>query len=252
MDLSKIRVLAVDDIYANRYLLEDSLQPFNKTVVADPSEFWKALENNIPDIVLLDIMLPNEDGFQIASKMVKSEKYKNIPIIFISAKNNRGSVIEGINSGGTDYIIKPVDEKILTEKIINALTQGLIKRVNRDYSNGREIQFVKTSLYSVFLNGYGTSKFSIISKYIESVTGKNLLDNKPNSHLIELLIVHKITLKEAEKIANDLTALGARCNIAENLICRILGKPLQDEEKITIADSFSHLGVLIVWEQLNG
>ncbi|MBP8084437.1 MAG: response regulator, partial [Spirochaetes bacterium] len=121
MNSKKIRILAVDDIYANRFLLSDVLSDFKTTVVENASDFWKRLEAYGADIALLDIMMPDEDGFHLAARMKQDERFKNIPIIFISAKNAKNDIMEGMKAGGNDYIIKPIDGDILIEKIKNVL-----------------------------------------------------------------------------------------------------------------------------------
>ncbi|HPJ14985.1 MAG TPA: response regulator, partial [Spirochaetota bacterium] len=123
MNSKKIRILAVDDIYANRFLLSDVLSDFKTTVAENASDFWKRLESYGADIALLDIMMPDEDGFHLAARMKADERFKNIPIIFISAKNAKNDVLEGMKAGGNDYIIKPIDGDILVEKIKNVLYQ---------------------------------------------------------------------------------------------------------------------------------
>ena len=64
-----------------------------------PSDFWKALENKIPDLILLDIMLPEEDGLDILVKLRKKSETKNLPIAMLTAKGSEYDTVKGLDSG---------------------------------------------------------------------------------------------------------------------------------------------------------
>ena len=72
-----------------------------------PSDFWRKIAENIPKLILLDIMLPEEDGLIILSKLQANEKYKNIPVIMITAKDSEFDKVTGLDAGADDYIAKP-------------------------------------------------------------------------------------------------------------------------------------------------
>ena len=74
---------------------------------AYPSDFWHAMEKKIPDLVLLDIMLPEEDGLEILQKLRKKKETKNIPIAMLTAKGSEYDVVKGLDGGADDYIPKP-------------------------------------------------------------------------------------------------------------------------------------------------
>lgn len=69
--------------------------------------FYKELENKLPDLVLLDIMLPDEDGIEILKKLRASPKLRNIPVIILTAKSAEYDKVLGLDSGADDYITKP-------------------------------------------------------------------------------------------------------------------------------------------------
>lgn len=72
-----------------------------------PSLFWKRIKNEIPRLILLDIMLPEEDGLTVLQKLQSSTKYKDIPVIMITAKNSEFDKATGLDLGADDYIAKP-------------------------------------------------------------------------------------------------------------------------------------------------
>ncbi len=70
-------------------------------------DFYKSLEVRIPDLVLLDIMLPGDDGLTILEKLRKNTEHKNIPVIIISAKDTELDRVKGLDLGADDYLCKP-------------------------------------------------------------------------------------------------------------------------------------------------
>lgn len=72
-----------------------------------PSLFWEALEKRKPDLVLLDIMLPEEDGIQILQKLRQRQDTKKLPVIMLTAKSSEYDKVMGLESGADDYVSKP-------------------------------------------------------------------------------------------------------------------------------------------------
>ena len=74
---------------------------------ASPDEFWSAMDTDFPDLILLDIMLPKEDGLSILSKIRASKKTRDIPVIMLTAKSSEFDKVTGLDMGADDYISKP-------------------------------------------------------------------------------------------------------------------------------------------------
>lgn len=72
-----------------------------------PSVFWQAVNKKIPELILLDIMLPEEDGISILKKIRSDEKIKKIPVIMLTAKDTEYDKVHGLDSGADDYVSKP-------------------------------------------------------------------------------------------------------------------------------------------------
>ncbi len=70
-----------------------------------------------PDLIILDIMMPNMDGFEVCKRIRSKESYKNIPIIFLTAKSSELDEIQGLELGATDYIKKPISPKKLIARV---------------------------------------------------------------------------------------------------------------------------------------
>lgn len=229
MNTKKIKVLAIDDIYANRFLLQDVLSNFRIKTVETLDQFWQNLEHDGADIVLLDIMMPEEDGFSLAKKMKADDRYKNIPIIFISAKNAKTDVMEGIKSGGSDYLVKPIDGDLLIEKIMHLLYQNLINIISTKYSISRKMIFMRTGNFRLILKSPGKLQHADLIKILEkekiSVTNALKADQ-----LSGLILVDNINDIEASQKKEFLSGFGAEIEKNEIIEVTVIGKELHQEE----------------------
>jgi len=125
-------ILIVDDIPANLNLLSDALEPAGYNILAAPSGevAVKIARRTLPDLILLDVMMPGMDGYETCFQLKQDEATREIPVIFITAKDEPESVIEGFRAGGVDYITKPfqADEvliRVATHMKVHRLTQEL-------------------------------------------------------------------------------------------------------------------------------
>lgn len=102
-----------------RKLINYSLksQGFEVQDFALPSAFWSALQTKNPDLLLLDIMLPEEDGISILKKLRSNPKTSTIPVIMLTAKDLEYDVVTGLDSGADDYVTKPFGMMALVSRI---------------------------------------------------------------------------------------------------------------------------------------
>ena len=86
-----------------------------------PSHFWKVVERKLPDLVLLDIMLPEEDGLQVLRRLRADVRTRNLPVILLTAKSAEYDKVLGLDQGADDYITKPFGMMELMARIRTAL-----------------------------------------------------------------------------------------------------------------------------------
>ena len=105
-------IMVVDDIPANLKLLEEMLQRQGYRVMQFPrgAMALKAATKNPPDLILLDVMMPEMDGFEVCQRLKADESLKDIPVLFISALDDTDSKLKAFSKGGLDYITKPFQE----------------------------------------------------------------------------------------------------------------------------------------------
>ncbi|MDM8561467.1 response regulator [Candidatus Parabeggiatoa sp. HSG14] len=113
------KILIVDDIPANLKLLFNILNTNHfKTIVAkDGKTALKAAELRHPQLILLDVMMPNMDGFEVCQKLKENMKTQNIPVIFMTALSDTINKVKGLELGAVDYITKPFEEKEILSRI---------------------------------------------------------------------------------------------------------------------------------------
>ena len=123
----------------------------------EPGVFWEAMRNRIPELIMLDIMLPVEDGLSILKKIRNTSSYENIPVIMLTAKSSEFDKASGLDLGADDYISKPFGIMELTSRV-----RAVLRRVNRGNSVGvsRETYQigcleVDNGKHSVTVNGEG-------------------------------------------------------------------------------------------------
>ena len=115
-----------------------------------PSDFWKSIENYIPDLILLDIMLPEEDGITILKKLRYSSQFKSIPTIMLTAKDTEFDVVTGLDAGADDYITKPFGMMALISRI-----KAVLRRYEKTKESSEMLELgnlkVDVSKHSVFV-----------------------------------------------------------------------------------------------------
>lgn len=116
-----------------------------------PSQFWKAMEQKLPDLVLLDIMLPEEDGLSILRRLRAAPATASIPILLVSAKNSEYDKVMGLDNGADDYLAKPFGMMELVARVRAVLRRTETREENSDYQLGE--LFVSPKRHVVKVDG---------------------------------------------------------------------------------------------------
>lgn len=110
-------ILIVDDTPTNLDILVDLLQGYGVAVALDGRTALAFAEENAVDLILLDIMLPDIDGFTVCSKLKSDPATRDIPIIFITAKTDENSIERAYDAGGDDYVTKPFKPREILARV---------------------------------------------------------------------------------------------------------------------------------------
>lgn len=117
------KILIVDDQATNRFLLSALLQKEFYTIIeaSDGIEAIEVVKNEEPDLILLDIEMPNKDGFDTCKELKANPKTGHIPIIIVTARQKQIQRNKGLEAGADDYLVKPINPQILIARVRNLL-----------------------------------------------------------------------------------------------------------------------------------
>ncbi len=122
MDMTQCLVMVVDDTEENIDILVEALgTTYDISVAIDGETALEDISSEIPDIILLDIMMPGIDGYEVCRRLKAMEKTKNIPIIFLTAMAEADDEELGLKLGAVDYITKPFNPALVNARVKNQL-----------------------------------------------------------------------------------------------------------------------------------
>ena len=114
----KKKIVIVDDNPSNLAVFHKTLKDLYEVhPVSSASKMFEVLANKVPDLILLDVLMPETNGYEAMYMLKDDERYKEIPVIFISALDDAESEMIGLDLGAVDYIHKPVDTALLFKRV---------------------------------------------------------------------------------------------------------------------------------------
>ena len=146
-----IYLLEDDDSIRKLVLYGLDSQGFQAKGFALPSEFWRAMDAEMPELVLLDIMLPEEDGLSILRKLRARHATPRLPIIMLTAKNSEYDRVIGLDHGADDFVSKPFSMLELIARIRAVLRRAEPAQASGDFSLG--LLFVSPDRHEVKVGG---------------------------------------------------------------------------------------------------
>jgi two-component system alkaline phosphatase synthesis response regulator PhoP len=124
------RILVVDDEIYIVHILEFSLtmEGYSVLTASDGEEALRIIEQERPDLVVLDIMMPKLDGYEVCRRLRQDEQFRSLPVILLSAKGRPIDREAGLSAGADDYITKPFSPRKLLEKMRELLDRQELKK----------------------------------------------------------------------------------------------------------------------------
>lgn len=194
------RVLIVDDQEANRLLLRDLLESQGHEVAeaVDGVEALERVADAAPDVVLLDVGMPGIDGFEVCRRLKADPATATIPVLLVTALNQRDQRLLGIGAGANDYITKPIDKSDLSLRVRNAIRMHqLYAEIEAQYRRLEKLELLRDSLVHMIVHDL-RSPLAGIRAYLDlmKMDGEGKLEPEMTQ-----------SIDEARKVAVDMTEM---------------------------------------------
>ncbi|MCK8824055.1 HD domain-containing phosphohydrolase [Fuchsiella alkaliacetigena] len=135
-DQASQTILAVDDIAENLDVIKATLTPKYRVIAAINGQMAvKIAENKKPDLILLDIVLPKMNGYEVCQQLKENPETRDIPIIFVTGMNSTYEETKGLELGAVDYIVKPINSPILEARVKTHLELSETKQELKKHRN---------------------------------------------------------------------------------------------------------------------
>jgi len=181
------KILIVDDEPFNLDLLEQELaeQGYSLERAGDGEEALKKVESFLPDVILLDYMMPKMNGIEVVKRLRQDEKHKSIPVILVTAKGSREDKVRGLDAGADDYVVKPFDSFELLARVRSMLR---IKQLRDSLAELNRSLAEKVSQQVAEIERMGRLKRYLSPQVAETVLKKED-DSLFKSHRTEITVV---------------------------------------------------------------
>ncbi|MDR0443313.1 MAG: response regulator [Treponema sp.] len=171
-DDNRHKIIMVDDNMTNLTIGRSILKPYYKVYPApSAANLFEILEKVHPDLILLDIEMPQMDGYEAIKKLKADPRFKAIPVIFLTAKSDENSELEGFDLGAVDYISKPFSGPLLLKRIANQLLIEQQKKKLKVYAENLEMKVLDKTKEVVNLQSAVLSTVADLVEFRDSLTG---------------------------------------------------------------------------------
>lgn len=218
---ARSRVLIVDDAPENLRILSESLRGDYTIMFAKSGQDALRLAGSepYPDIILLDVIMPGMNGYEVCQKLKESPQTRDIPVMFITAQNEEADEATGLSLGAQDYIKKPFQASLVRNRVANQLELKLYRDRLKDLVDERTRQLVLTQEATIHA-------MASLAEWRDPETGAHI---KRTQNYVRALAEYMATLPGyAERLTPDAISW------------LYLSAPLHDVGKVAIADAVLH------------
>lgn len=228
-DLSYRRtILVVDDTPANLAVLNAILKEHYKLRIANNGEQALLLAERfpLPDLILLDVMMPDIDGFEVCRRLKNNPMTAEIPVVFLTAKTQEIDEINGFGVGGADYIHKPLSPAIVQVRVKNHLEMQDLKNAIRLHNQELEDRVVQRTKELLKMQDATIMAMGVMAELRDEETGLHLKRTQ------EYMRILATTVAEHPRFASQLDA--------DRIEWMAKSAPLHDIGKVGIPDAILH------------
>ncbi|MFZ0544039.1 MAG: response regulator [Candidatus Promineifilaceae bacterium] len=221
-------ILIVDDDPGSRETLSDllSTEPYQVQTVVNGEELFDLLEHITPDVILLDVMMPRMNGFEVCRRLKESSRWQQIPVVLITALNSRPSLLKGLEAGADEFLSKPVSGPELRARVRN------MARIKRQYDDLQATIQLQEDLVRLAVHDMRTPLTTILLH-----TNKLLLKNRTDSDRWSLDVIDSET-RRLDNFIDDLLILirqdegNLRLNRSEVDVCQMIREAVMESELV--------------------
>ena len=202
---SEYKVLIVDDVISNVLLLKVLLnnEKFQIVTASNGTEALAQVKKEKPDLVLLDVMMPDISGFDVAKQMKADPEMSDIPIIFLTALNSTADIVKGFQVGGNDFISKPFNKEELIIRVTHQISLVAAKRIIVAQTEElRKTIMGRDKLYSVIAHDLRSPMGSI--KMVLNMQIQNQPSETIGEEMYELLTMANQTTEDVFSLLDNL------------------------------------------------
>lgn len=202
---SEYKILIVDDVMSNVLLLKVLLtnEKFAIATASNGGQALQQVEKEKPDLVLLDVMMPDMSGFEVATKLKADPATADIPIIFLTALNSTADIVKGFQVGASDFISKPFNKEELITRVYHQISLVAARRTIEEKNHQLEQTIAgRDKLYSVIAHDLRSPMGSI--KMVLNMLLLNMSAEKIGPDMYELLTTANQTTEDVFALLDNL------------------------------------------------
>ncbi|MDR8390442.1 hybrid sensor histidine kinase/response regulator [Aliifodinibius sp. S!AR15-10] len=200
-------ILIADDVSQNIQLLGTILdnKGYRIAAVTSGDQVVKTAIKSQPDLILLDIMMPGKNGFEVCRELKADPRLSEIPVIFLTARSEEEDIVKGFNLGGADYVTKPFNSGELLARIETHLSlKNARDQIIKQQQKLQQLTETKEKLYSIIAHDLKNALFGIsgLAEFVE----EDLVDEKINPEILENVRLISRSSESATMILKNLLA----------------------------------------------
>lgn len=247
------KILLVDDVMSNILLLKGQLKNelYQIATATNGFEALEAVKNESPDLILLDVMMPGMNGFEVSAELKKSEEFKHIPIIFLTALNSTSDIVKGFQLGANDFITKPFNKDELIIRIRHQISLIVARKIIiRQTEELRRTIIGRDKLYSVIAHDLRSPIGSV--KMVLNMLMLNVPATTIGKEMYEMLTLANKTTEDVFSLLDNLLKW-TKSQIGRMVVARqkfdLIGVI---KDAISIFDTSAHLkGIDLIFDNVH-
>ncbi|HEY6626662.1 MAG TPA: response regulator [Ignavibacteriaceae bacterium] len=198
------KILVIDDLPENVFILQDRLENegYEVIIAYDGNSGIEKAYTNLPDLILLDVMMPDITGFEVCKILTNDEKTKHIPIILVTAKAGSEDTKEGLEAGAFDYVKKPFNRVELFARVKSALKLSEANKLLLDIE--KRATYIATVVTANHKIKQPLTLLSLSSAAIKRELKKEVISKEAILNRINYV---DIAIKEITEVLNQLNAV---------------------------------------------